>query len=139
MINFFDNFIEFLYLKLNNIDNLKFNKFYYNFQKDYRFLNIEFIMNNLINNSQIPYKIKCILINKKYKKILKSKFMYKISYVKDNYRKLILFRQLYGLVFNSEIRAYRNRIKSILFNIILNFDNSEIKIMKKKILKYLIT
>lgn len=110
------------------------NYFYFNLSINQHLYDIYHLNNWIIDLLKPTFYIKCTKVDKKYKKYLKTSYLYKIKYLKIDLRNKLSHRSLSNfIIFNN----YFNISQKILFSyidLLLNYKNS--KVYKQKYLVY---
>lgn len=142
LVDFFNSFsivYKILCNKLNFVDILQkysyYNEFLYNFNCNSKFKNINFLLNWLSSWIEPMFFIECSSLQKKYRKKLKKKYIYKIKFLtkKNRLNKVLSFILKYtNTLLNFK---FSNRLLFTYMDLIFNYKESNIYIKKIVIYK----
>ena len=124
--------------QLNNLNNRSdIDEFFFNMSKNISLNNVLEILSLLYAKSQVGFKISCNLVDKKYRKKLKKKYLFKLDYLTKSKRLSYFFKVLSLIISKSTGRGLNNKFIKVLSSSILSFPQSELSGFKTLTLKHL--
>lgn len=112
-------------------------EFFYNINKNKKLKNVNLLFNSLLKNFQLGFNIKCIEVDKRYRKLLKQKYTYEINYLTKQKKNLFFFKNLYLIINKSNHRKLDIKMFKHFNQLIFNFKESEMFKIKLLTLKSL--
>ena len=116
---------------------LTLDEFKHNIQKDKKNININYIMEQMYLKSQVNFKMVCTRVDKRYKKKLKKKYLFKLNYIKNDSKIKLFFKNAFFIVNKSTDKKFKTKLEKFLNNTLFNFKNSEVFKIKLLTLKQL--
>ncbi len=110
------------------------NYFYFNLSINPHLYDVYFLNLWVLDLLKPAFFIKCTKVDKKYKKFLKTSYLYKIKYLKTNFRYTFSYRNLASFILYNNYLNIRQKILYSYIDLFLNYKNS--KIYKQKFLIY---
>lgn len=112
-------------------------EFKFNYIKDQRLRNVGTLISNLYHKSQVAFKIVCVQVNKKYRKKLKKRYLFQLTYVPVRLRQRFFYKLLSKIMQQSDKRGFQNKYIHTMGGCLLNFQTSPLFSFKKAILSKL--
>lgn len=134
VLNLF-NLLRFKNLEISN--NLDIEEFSYILKKNKSLNNINSLINYIFKKSQVGFKISCNKIDKKYKKKLKKKYLFKLNYLNKNKRLNYFLNTISFLIKKNDSRFFSNKLIKFFNTSLFKFLDSDIHKFKILTLKYL--
>lgn len=101
-------------------------EFKHNIKKDKKNKNINYILEQMCLKSQVNFKMTCSRVDKRYKKKLKKKYLFKLNYIKNDAKIKLFFKNAFFLVNKSIDKKFKIKLEKFLNNLLFNFKNSDV-------------
>lgn len=127
------------YLYSKNSEKYTFWKEYqYNMEVNFYVYNIIFLIDWVVLTLKPIFNVQCQTVPKKYRKHLKTTYLYKIKYLKEKNRFKTALKWIGIDILTSQFNSNLNRIFTTLIDLILNFKESKLYKNKLKVYAYLL-
>lgn len=113
-------------------------EYQYNMGLNFYVYNIMFLINWVVLTLKPVFNIQCQIVPKKYRKHLKTSYLYKIKYLQEKKRFKVALKWISVDVLNSSYKLNIDKIFATLIDLILNFKKSKSYQNKLKIYSYLL-
>lgn len=112
-------------------------EFKYLLGKNIKYKNINFLLDNIFKKAQINFHLKCIKVNKKYRKKLKKKYMFQLNYLNKEKIHSFFLKNLTHILGKQTNRGLRSKIIATIIPLIIDYKNSELFKIKLLTLKHI--
>jgi hypothetical protein len=113
-------------------------EYQYNMSLNFYVYNIMFLINWVMLTLKPIFNIQCQTVPKKYRKHLKTNYIYKVRYLPERKRFKTAIKWISIDILSSVDRVSTNKILTTMMDLILNFKTSKIYSNKLKIYAYLL-
>lgn len=105
--------------------------------KNNKVKNINFLIDMIFKKSQVNFHLKCVKVNKKYRKKLKKKYLFQLNYLNKNKIHLFFLKNLTHIISKNNSRNLYSKLLNTIISLLTDYKNSELFKIKILTLKYI--